>query len=339
MDAADIERKVRSGERLSRADGIALYDCDDLAWLGGLAHQVRTRHSGDTARFAVHRSLELTADTGEAVGRATRWAAEGVTELRLTTGGIGWSGLPGAVRTLRDALPAEVALTACTAADIAGFAAEHEGGVSGVLDALAEAGLDGLCAEGPVETAAEAELSWEERARILRLAHGTGLAAPCTVRYGSVAAPAERADFVDRLLRLRELQDETGGCQVFLPLRRDVPQSATGAEVLTTFAVSRLLLDNVPHLAVDWALHSVQTAQLALQHGADEMAGAVVDGEQAQGEGPGDAQGDPLTREDLLDLITDTGFRPVQRDARHGELRSFPGPDPQRRETPQPMRV
>ncbi|MFE9332906.1 radical SAM protein [Streptomyces sp. NPDC006925] len=339
MDAADIERKVRSGERLSRADGIALYDCDDLAWLGGLAHQVRTRHSGDTARFAVHRSLELTADTGEAIGRATRWAAEGVTELRLTTGAAGWSGLPGAVRALRDALPAEVALTACTAADIAGFGAEHADGASGVLDALAEAGSDGLCAEGPVETAAEAELSWEERARVLRLAHGKGLAAPCTLRYGSVAGAAERADFVDRLLRLRELQDETGGCQVFLPLRRDVPQSATGAEILTTFAVSRLLLDNVPHVAVDWALHSVQTAQLALQHGADEMAGPVVDGEQAQGGGHSEGEGDALTREDLLDLITDTGFRPVQRDARHRELRSFPGPDPQRRETPQPMRV
>ncbi|MGP3973455.1 radical SAM protein [Streptomyces sp. 8N114] len=319
MDAADIERKVRSGERLTREDGIALYDCDDLAWLGGLAHHTRTRHNGDVAYFAVHRSLEVT-DVAEAVERATRWAADGVTELRPAPGGGSWRDLVSAVRALRDALPEGVALTVRTA----------DAGVEDVLDELVDAGVTSLSIEGD----SDAELPWEDQARVHRLAHHKGLTTMCTMRYGSAEDAADRAAYVEQVLRLRELQDETGGFHVFVPLLQDGPRGATGAEVLKTFAVARLLFDNVPHVAVDWALHSVQTAQLVLQHGADEMAGQVVNSESETAQ-----DADALTREDLLDLIRDTGFRPVERDARHGVLRSYEGPDPQRREAPQPMRV
>ncbi|MBO8188287.1 hypothetical protein [Streptomyces spirodelae] len=274
MDAADIERKVRSGERLTREDGIDLYGCDDLAWLGGLAHEVRSRHSGDIAYFAAHLPQDVT-DLDQAVALTPRWAADGVTELRLVTGtgtGAGSEaeagGLAGAVRALRDALPEGVALTAYA------------------------------------------------------------------LPYGGADAPVDPAQLVGRVLRLRELQDEVGGFHVAVPLLQDGPRGATGAEVLKAFAVARLLLDNVEHLAADWALHTEQTAQLALQHGADELTGRVVDDESAAGQ-----DADALTREDLLVAIRDAGFRPVERDAHYGAVRSHEGPDPQRRETPQPMRV
>ncbi|MGI5349545.1 radical SAM protein [Streptomyces sp. CA-250714] len=317
MDAADIERKVRSGERLTREDGIALYDCDDLAWLGGLAHQTRTRHNGDVAYFAVHRTLEVT-DVAEAVERATRWAADGVTEVRLTTGGeTARSDLARVVRTLRGALPENVAVTVSTA----------DAGAADDLDELVDAGLAALSAEGQ-------DLAWDEEARVHRLAHRKGLPTACAMRYGSTHDAAGREACVERVLRLRELQDETGGFHVFVPLLQDGPQGATGAEVLKTFAVARLLFDNVPHVAVDWALHTEQTAQLVLQHGADEMAGRVVDDETEP-----EHDADALTRDDLLELIRDTGFHPVQRDTHYAALHTYEGPDPQRRETPQPMRV
>ncbi|MBO8196660.1 hypothetical protein ITI46_34285 [Streptomyces oryzae] len=271
MDAADIERKAGSGERLTREDGIALYGCDDLAWLGGLAHQVRTRHSGDTVYFAAHRSLDVAAgtDVEEAVALATGAAADGSLELRLTTdAGTDWSGLPHTVRELRAALPDGVELSACA------------------------------------------------------------------MHYGGAGASVDPAACVEQVLRLRELQDETGGFRLFVPLLQDGPRGATGAEVLKTFAVARLLFDNVAHVAADWALHTPQTAQLALQHGADELAGQVADDAGEAGQ-PADA----LTREDLLDLIRDTGFRPAERDTRHTVLHAHEGPDPERRETPQPMRV
>jgi aminodeoxyfutalosine synthase len=157
------------------------------------------------------------------------------------------------------------------------------------------------------------------------------------------------------VLRLRELQDETGGFQVFIPLRyqhdfvdmkdgkiRNRLQArttmATGAEALRTFAVSRLLFDNVPHVKVFWVMHGLQTAQLALQHGADDMDGSVVEYKITH---DADNYGTPnkLTRDDLLDLIRDAGFRPVERNTRYEIIREFPGPDPDRREAPQAMRV
>ena len=113
---------------------------------------------------------------------------------------------------------------------------------------------------------------------------------------------------------------------------------STGAEALKTFAVSRLLFDNVPHVKVFWVMHGVQNAQLALQHGADDMDGSVVEYKITH---DADNYGTPnkLTREDLLDLIRDAGFRPVERNTRYEIIREYDGPDPARRESPQPMRV
>ena len=158
--------------------------------------------------------------------------------------------------------------------------------------------------------------------------------------YGHIEEPRHR---VDHVLRLRELQDETGGFQVFIPLRyqhdfvdmkdgkvrnrlQARTQMATGAEALKTFAVSRLLFDNVPHVKVFWVMHGVQTAQLALQHGADDMDGSVVEYKITH---DADNYGTPnkLTREDLLDLIRDAGFRPVERNTRYEIIREYDGPD------------
>ncbi|XTP11124.1 hypothetical protein SALCHL_003891 [Streptomyces albus subsp. chlorinus] len=334
----NVEKKVRSGERLSREDGLTLYASDDLARLGGLAHEVRTLKNGEAAHFAVRRRVEIpdASALDEAVGRATRGAAAGATELHLRFGaGLPWEECVRALRTLRAALPEAVALHAFTAAGVRRLAALAGTDESEILDELAAAGPASLLAED-AEESGDGDgpgAGWEDWARVHRLAHRKGLTTSCTLPYGHTEDVADR---VDHLLRLRQLQDETGGFRILLPLRRPGARGATGAEVLATFAVARLLLDNVPHLAVDWALHGAQTAQLALQHGADEMAGQVVeDGQEPDGERDEAA----LTREDLVDLIRDAGLRPVERDARYGALRTYEGPDPERRESPQPMRV
>ena len=193
---------------------------------------------------------------------------------------------------------------------------------------------------------------WEDWSRIHRVAHAKGLRTPATMLYGHVEEHRHR---VDHVLRLRELQDETGGFAVFIPLRyqhdfvdsqdgkiRNRLQSRTTmaapAESLKTFAVSRLLFDNVPHVKCFWVMHGLSTAQLALQHGADDMDGSVVEYKITH---DADNYGTPnkLTREDLLDLIRDAGFRPVERNTRYEIIREYDGPDPARREAPQPMRV
>lgn len=380
----ELEQKVRAGERLTREDGIALYESDDLAWLGGLAHEVRTRKNGDVVHFNVNRHLNMTnvctascaycsfqrkpgekdaytMRIEEAVRLAKAMQGENLTELHIVNGlhpTLPWRYYPRSLSALKEALP-EVALKAFTATEIHHFETISGLSASEILDELIEAGLESLTGGGAEifdwevrQHIVDHNTHWEDWSRIHRLAHEKGLKTPATMLYGHIEEPRHR---VDHVLRLREMQDETGGFQVFIPLRyqhdfvdmkdgkvRNTLQArtsmATGAEALKTFAVSRLLFDNVPHVKVFWVMHGVQTAQLALQHGADDMDGSVVEYKITH---DADDYGTPnkLGREDLLDLIRDAGFRPVERNTRYEILREYPGPDAGRRETPQPMRV
>ncbi|MFG1926702.1 radical SAM protein [Cryptosporangium sp. NPDC048952] len=295
-----IEQKVRAGERLTSDDGVALYDCDDLAWLGGLAHEVRTAKNGEVVFFAANRHV----DTLE---EALSVAPEGLTELHVLNGvqpNVAWPDYPRSLRALKDVLP-DVSIKAFTAADIQWF--EQISGLSAdqILDELVDAGLGSLTGGG-------AEADWDTWSRIHRLAHSKGMKTPATMLYGSIEDP------VGHVLRLRELQDETRGFQVFVPLREQ-DDAVMPVESLKTFAVARLLFDNVPHVKCFGGTHESSLAQLSLNFGVDDL----------------DGYGTP----DVLDLIRDAGFTPVERNARYEVVQKFEGPTPlaERRREPQPM--
>ena len=381
----ELEQKVDAGERLSREDGEALYACDDLAWLGGLAHQVRTRKSGDAVYFNVNRHLNMTnvctascaycsfqRKPGEkdaytmriedAVRLAKSMEAEQLTELHIVNGlhpTLPWRYYPRSIRALKEALPPTVAIKAFTATEVHWFERISGLPASEILDELIDAGLESLTGGGAEifdwevrQHIVDHATHWEDWSRIHRLAHSKGLKTPCTMLYGHIEEPRHR---VDHVLRLRELQDETNGFAVFIPLRyqHDFHDSqdgivrnklmsrtkmATGAEALKTFAVSRLLFDNIPHVKCFWVMHGLQTASLALNHGADDLDGSVVEYKITH---DADNFGTPekMTRDSLLDLIRDAGFRPVERNTRYETVREFDGPPADVRETPQPMRV
>ncbi len=181
---------------------------------------------------------------------------------------------------------------------------------------------------------------WEDWSRIHRLAHSKGLRTPATMLYGHIEEPRHR---VDHVLRLRELQDETGGFQVFIPLRFHNDNNrlshlrmAAPADVLKTFAVSRLMLDNFPHVKVFWVMHGLSTSQLALNYGADDMDGSVVEYKITH-DADGFGTPDKLTRDDLLALIRDAGFQPKERNTRYEVIREYEPPVPlaERRAEPQ----
>jgi aminodeoxyfutalosine synthase len=381
----EVEQKVAAGERLSREDGIALYECDDLAWLGGLAHEVRTRKNGDVVHFNVNRHLNMTnvctascaycsfqrkpgekdaytMRIEEAVKLAKAMENEQLTELHVVNGlhpTLPWRYYPRSIRALKEALPDTVAVKAFTATEIHWFEKISGMPASEILDELIDAGLESLTGGGAEisdwdvrQHIVDHDTHWEDWSRIHRLAHSKGIKTPCTMLYGHIEEPRHR---VDHVLRLRELQDETGGFQVFIPLRyqhdfhdsmdgkvrnrlMERTKMATPAEALKTFAVSRLLFDNVPHVKVFWVMHGLRTAELALSHGADDMDGSVVEYKITH---DADAYGTPdkMNREDLLELIRDAGFQPVERNTRYEIIAEFDGPDATRRDTPQPMRV
>ena len=368
----EIEEKVAAGERLSYADGVDLYASDDLAWLGGLAHQVRTAKNADTVYFNVNRHLNLTnvcaascaycsfqrkpgqkdaytMRVEEAVELARGMESSGITELHIVNGlhpTLPWKYYPRALRELKAELPG-VALKAFTATEVHWFEKISGLPADEILDELIDAGLESLTGGGAEifdwdvrKQIVDHDTHWEDWSRIHRLAHAKGLRTPATMLYGHIEEPRHR---VDHVLRLRELQDETGGFVVFIPVRvhndnnrlSHLPM-ATPAEALTTFAVSRLLFDNIDHVKCFWVMHGLSTAQLALNFGADDLDGSVVEYKITH-DADGYGTPDKLTREDLLDLIRDAGFRPVERNTRYEILREYDGPDPNRRDTPQPV--
>ncbi|GAA4919724.1 aminodeoxyfutalosine synthase [Stackebrandtia albiflava] len=380
----DIEAKVAAGVRLTREDGVALYECDDLAWLGRMAHSVRTAKNGDRVVFNVNRHLNLTnvcsascaycsfqRKPGEkdaytmrveqAVELARGMEGEGLTELHIVNGlhpTLPWRYYPRVLRELKAALP-EVSLKAFTATEVQWF--EKISGLSAdeILDELIDAGLASLTGGGAEifdwevrQHIVDHDCHWEDWSRIHRLAHHKGLKTPATMLYGHIEEPRHR---VDHVLRLRELQDQTGGFAVFIPLRyqHDFHDSRDGkvrnriqerttmaspTESLRTFAVSRLLLDNFDHVKCFWVMHGLDVAQLSLNFGADDLDGSVVEYKITH---DADSYGTPATmhREDLLELIRDAGFTPVERDTRYRVIREYDPPVPLARRRSEPQRV
>jgi len=367
----EIEAKVDAGERLDFADGVALYASDDLAWLGRLAHQVRTEKNGDRVMFNVNRHLNLTnvcsascaycsfqrkpgekaaytMRVEEAVRLASEMRDEQLTELHIVNGlhpTLPWKYYPRVLRALREALPG-VSLKCFTATEVHWFEKISGLPAEEILDELIDAGLDSLTGGGAEifdweirQHIVDHATHWEDWSRIHRIAHAKGLRTPATMLYGHIEEPRHR---VDHVLRLRELQDETGGFAVFIPLRyqHDFHDSADGvvrnrlqerttmaapAESLKTFAVSRLLFDNVPHVKCFWVMHGLSVAQLSLNFGADDLDGSVVEYKITH---DADSYGTPTTmhREDLLNLIWDAGFQPVERNTRYQVVREYDRP-------------
>lgn len=374
----DIEAKVAAGERLTRADGEALYTVDDLSWLGGLAHDKRMALNGGRVMFNVNRHLNLTNVCSascaycsfqrkpgekdgytmrieEAVKLAREMEGEQLTELHIVNGlhpTLPWRYYPRALRELKQALP-NVNLKAFTATEIHWFEKISGKSADEILDELIDAGLESLTGGGAEifdweirKQIVDHDTHWEDWSRIHRLAHAKGLKTPSTMLYGHIEEPRHR---VDHVLRLRELQDETGGFQVFIPLRyqhdasgdprnrlQPVTTMASPAESLKTFAVSRLLFDNVPHVKCFWVMHGLSVAQLSLNYGVDDLDGSVVEYKITH---DADHYGTPDTmhREDLLHLIWDAGFTPVERNTKYETVKDY-GPPPsqaERRATPQ----
>lgn len=343
-----IIKKVRNQERLTREDGEALYASQDILTIGQLANAVRRKVHGDITYY--NRNLHLNptnvceADcifcsfarlkTGmpEAYTMSVKdcltWIAKryqpGMTEVHIV-GGLN-PDLPFAYYTdllsgIKDSFPS-LHIKAFTAVEIHYFAKKFDMSHQDVLLQLKESGLGSLPGGGAEIFAPRArrklcrdKADAEEWLAVHRAAHNLGLKSNCTMLYGTIEKLDER---VDHLLRLRELQDETGGFQAFIPLSYHPDgnrlQALGGTSILDdlkTIAVSRLLLDNIPHIKAYWVMLGVKTAQLALNFGANDMDGTVT--EEKIYHMAGSRSPDALTETELHRLISETGCKPVER--------------------------
>jgi aminodeoxyfutalosine synthase len=344
----EIEAKVEAGARLSFDEGVRLMKTSELMRLAGLANRVRERRHGDRTYFNVNMHLNATnvcvADChfcsfarlqegmpgaytmsiDEALDRV-RARPSDLTEIHIVNGlhpGLAFSYYEDLLRAIRRERPL-LHIKAFTAVEIKFFADKFEMSVAEVLARLVDAGLGSLPGGG-AEVFAERvrrkicsdKVDADGWLDIHRTAHRMGLRSNCTLLYGHIETVEER---VDHMVRLRALQDETGGFQTFIPLAFHNENNAleqlpgpTGVDDLRLFAVARLMLDNIPHLKAYWAMLGVKAAQLALWWGADDIDGTVE--EEKIYKMAGSRTPDALSRSELVRLIRAAGRVPIERD-------------------------
>lgn len=359
-DLADLARKVVAGERLSAEDGLRLYRHRDLLAVGRMADLVRARLHGDRVYYNVNRHIEPTnvcatacafcafgrdakdplayeMSLDEVYDRAAACVAEGATEVHVVAGlhprfDLEW--YEEMLRGLKGRFPS-LHLKCFTAVEIAYFCRLHRLSHETVLRRLVAAGLDSMPGGG-AEIFAPAvrreicdnKCDADEWLEIHRVAHRMGLRSNCTMLYGHIERDEDR---VDHVLRLRALQDETGGFQAFIPLafhpantRLDHLPGPSGRLDLRVIAVSRLLLDNVPHLKSYWIMLGEKTAQVGLSFGANDLDGTVVEEKivhMAGAESP-----ERLSVARLHFLIREAGKVPVERDTLYNVVRREQAP-------------
>ncbi|MEW6675042.1 MAG: aminofutalosine synthase MqnE [Nitrospirota bacterium] len=167
------------------------------------------------------------------------------------------------------------------------------------------------------------KISGERWLEVMETAHIAGIKTNATMLYGHIENYGHR---VDHLLRLRELQDRTGGFQAFIPLSYHPKNTeiggfySSGIDDLKTIAVSRLVLDNFPHIKAYWIMLGEKISQLALLFGADDLDGTIV--EEKITHSAGATTGESMTEEQLAHLIKMAGRIPVERDSFYREVRN-----------------
>jgi len=354
-----IAEKVLGGVRLDREDGLLAATTNDLLGVGRLANLVRERLHGDTTYFNINRHLNPTnvcvascklcafyvpwreKDEGwtysvdQAVEIAARDVDETVFELHIV-GGLHPKLLVGYYEDLFRALKRRfpwIHLKALTMVELDFIAKASRITLEDLLGRLRDAGLDS-CPGGGAEIFAERVRNeicdhktdgarWLDTARTV---HTAGIKSNCTMLYGHIETAEER---VDHLIALRELQDETGGFQCLIPLAFHPENTAldhlppTGGRLdLQTLAVSRLVLDNIPHLKAYWIMLGEKIAQVALQFGANDLDGTIFD--ERITHAAGGTAGTSMARQKLERLITEAGRTPVLRDTLYRPIEETP---------------
>jgi aminodeoxyfutalosine synthase len=350
----DIRAKVEAGERLSFEDGMALERDADLFTLGDLANRVRERKNGNNTYYNVNEHLNPTnvcvyrctfcafrADLKSPKGyvmsddqileRAAETDRKGATELHIVGGlhhQLPYEWYLNVIKIIHAAYP-QLHLKAYTAVEWDWFQRLTGRPTKDLLAEFKAAGLGSLPGGGAEifhpevrDKICEHKADTDAWLRIHREAHELGLRSNATMLYGHIEGPQHR---IDHLIRLRELQDQTGGFQTFIPLAfhpdntrlSEIPK-ASGLTDLRVMAISRLLLDNFPHIKAYWVMLGIKTAQLAQSFGSDDLDGTVVHEKIYHDAGSDSPQ--ELTVAELRRLIEEAGRVPVERDTLYREV-------------------
>ncbi len=341
---------------MTRKDGIELFRSKDLLVLGRMAQQVAQKKNGNNVYFVQNMHINPTnicvnrckfcafsrskgqagayEMTIEDILNKARSAEKGVRELHIVSGlhpDLPFSWYLQMLGSLKKEFP-KLHLKAFTAVEIDYLAKLSGLGLHETLLSLQEAGLGSLPGGGAEifnpavrNTLCAEKISGDRWLQVMETAHSIGLKSNATMLYGHIETYEDR---VDHLIRLRDLQNRTGGFQAFIPLafhaqNTEIRKAAytTGFDDLKTLAVARLMLDNFDHIKAYWVMLGEKIAQVSLNFGVDDLDGTVVEEKITKAAG-GTTDGS-MAKDDLITLIRQAGRVPVERDTVYNIVRDW----------------
>jgi len=350
----DLLAYAAEGGRLAEEEGLLLLENADLLDLGRAAHAVRQRlHPAPYVTFVADRNINYTnvcicgckfcafhrdKDAGDAyvltydevLAKVEELVAAGGTQVLIQGGlhpDIDLEYIAGMFRAIKQRFTVEI--HSLSPPEIVHLAGRSGLPVAEVLVRLKEAGLDSLPGGGAEilvnrvrRIISPRKISWQQWMEVMRAAHRLGLKSTATMMFGSVETPAER---IRHMIRVRDLQDETGGFTGFSPWTYQPDHTALGgtkvgaSAYLRVLAVARLLLDNVPHIQASWVTQGPRVAQIALFFGADDFGSTMMEENVVRAAGATYR----IPPEEIIRVVKEAGFTPAQRTTQYRIIRTF----------------
>ena len=340
--------------RIGFDEAVALYD-KDLFELGEMADGIRRQLHGKKTYFNINRHINptnvckdvckfcaysasrknptpYTMSHEEIMGVVDDIVARDIKEVHIVSAHNPDTGLQWYLdifRKIKEKYP-QLHVKALTAAEVHFLAEQYDKSYDEILDLMVENGVDSMPGGGAEifdekvrDYICKGKVTSEQWLQIHRKWHVRGKKSNVTMLFGHVE---ERKDRIDHMMRIRDLQDETGGFNCFIPLvyqtennYLNVKEFITANEILKTMAISRIVLDNVPNLKAYWVTSTVNLALVAQEFGANDMDGTIEKESINSAAGAKSANG--IALEEFVHLIKESGFTPVERDSLYNELK------------------
>ncbi|MFX4210170.1 aminofutalosine synthase MqnE [Aliarcobacter butzleri] len=350
----NIIEKLENNERLQYEDAIKLYDLD-LFTLASYANRLRTEKHGKKTYFNINRHInptnickdvcqfcaysasrknphQYTMSHEEILEIVKNSSKNNIKEVHIVSAHNPHTGLKwymDVFKLIKENYP-NIHVKALTAAEIHFLSTEYKLSYQEIIDMMIENGIDSMPGGGAEifdekvrKRICGGKVTSAQWLEIHKLWHQKGRKSNATMLFGHIESREHR---IDHILRLRNLQDETGGFNAFIPLVYQtennylkVKEALTGQEILKTYSIARILLDNIPNIKAYWATSTVKLALIAQEFGANDVDGTIEKEAIQSAAGAKSANG--IAQSEFVELIKNSGFIPVERDSIYNELK------------------
>ena len=345
--------KLESNTRLSYEDGIALYDLD-LITLGEYASKIREQKHGRKTYYNINRHINptnickdvchfcaysasrknpkpYTLKHEEIMATVENSVKNGIKEVHIVSAHNPDTGLDWYLEIfskIKNKYP-KLHIKALTAAEIHFLSQQYNKSYEEIIELMIKNGVDSMPGGGAEifdedirKRICGGKVTSQQWLDIHKLWHENNKQSNATMLFGHIETRESR---IDHMIRLRDLQDKTNGFNAFIPLVYQkennflkVTDFPTANEILKTFAISRIMLDNIPHLKAYWVTSTIKLALIAQEFGANDLDGTIE--KESINSAAGAASANGMKQKEFLELIESSRFTPVQRDSLYNEI-------------------